>query len=370
MVRSLLRPFLRDRLLHLLLLIGVVLSAIQPVRISEYPSWVDWHAIWTLAGLMLLTKGIEESGYLDHLGRIIINRLSHERALSLFLVASSAALSTVLTNDIALFIVVPLTLGLRNLAGLPIGRLVIFEAMAANAGSLLTPIGNPQNILLWQSSHLSFWSFTWQMAPLAGLLMGLLLLLTALAFPDQRIQASLPSHAASGHSRLLVGCVLLYIAFVAMVEFGYPGWGLLGLIACLGVIYPSLLLGVDWSLIGVFVLMFVDIHLLTDLGVLQGLLGDLSQKEGLKIFLAGLLGSQFISNVPATILLLKYTSASKTIAYAVNVGGFGFVLGSLANLIALRMVDERGKWLRFHLYSIPFFLVVAVLAYWLLQMGS
>jgi Na+/H+ antiporter NhaD/arsenite permease-like protein len=49
-----------------------------------------------------------------------------------------------------------------------VNRLIIFEALAVNAGSLLTPIGNPQNILMWGRSGLSFTAFTWQMAPLAG----------------------------------------------------------------------------------------------------------------------------------------------------------------------------------------------------------
>ena len=65
------------------------------------------------------------------------------------MVFSAAVLSTFLTNDVALFIIVPLTLTLRRLCEIPVSRLIIFEALAVNAGSLLTPIGNPQNILLW-----------------------------------------------------------------------------------------------------------------------------------------------------------------------------------------------------------------------------
>ncbi len=80
-------------------------------------------------------------------------------------------LSTFLTNDVALFIIVPLTLTLRKLCEIPVSRLIIFEALAVNAGSLLTPIGNPQNILLWGRSGLSFAAFTWQMAPLALVMM-------------------------------------------------------------------------------------------------------------------------------------------------------------------------------------------------------
>jgi len=106
----------------------------HPDAVRDYPQWVNWTTIMTLAGLMLLTKGIEVSGYLDHAGRRILGRLRHERPLALFLVSAAAVLSTVLTNDIALFIVVPLTLGLRNVAALPVSRLIIFEALAVMPG--------------------------------------------------------------------------------------------------------------------------------------------------------------------------------------------------------------------------------------------
>ncbi|MCL7680038.1 SLC13 family permease, partial [Klebsiella pneumoniae] len=87
------------------------------------------------------------------------------RSLALFLVCAAALLSTFLTNDVALFIVVPLTLTLKKLCAIPVNRLIIFEALAVNAGSLLTPIGNPQNILLWGRSGLAFGEFILHMAP-------------------------------------------------------------------------------------------------------------------------------------------------------------------------------------------------------------
>ncbi len=355
-------PFLKARLLHLLLLIGLGLAAFHPAAVAQAPQAIHTPTLLTLCGLMLLTKGIEVSGALDHAGRHMMRHLTHERTLALFLVAFSALLSTVLTNDIALFIVVPLTLGLRNLAGLPIGRIIIFEALAVNAGSLLTPIGNPQNILLWQLSHLSFAAFTWQMAPLALTLTLLLLGFTALAFPNQRIAVRLPEKAVPWQGSLMIFCSLLYATFVASVEWGHPGWGLAGVLLGVAMMRPRIMLQVDWSLIAVFALMFVDIRLLTGFDGIQGALETLSRDSPRMLFTAGVLASQAISNVPATILLTQWVPAGPVLAYAVNVGGFGFVLGSLANLIALRMAPERGLWLRFHYYAVPFLVVSSAAA--------
>jgi len=360
------QPFLRDRLMHLLLLMAILLSFLSPNPAADYPGWVDWNTIATLAGMLLLTKGIETSGYLDHLGRAIINRLGQQRALALFLVTASALLSTVLTNDIALFIVVPLTVGLSGIGGLPVGRLVIFEALAVNAGSLLTPIGNPQNILLWQRSHLSFSGFAWQMAPLALAVFLLLLLATWLCFPRQAIHAELKDDPGAYRVGLLRTCALLYLAFLASVELGHPGWGLLGVAAAALLFCRALIAKVDWSLILVFILMFIDIRLLTQLDFIQGWVAAIPHFSQLELFLSALLGSQLISNVPATILLVNYSDAYKVIAYGVNAGGFGLAIGSMANIIALRMAPERHLWLRFHLYSFPFLLVSALIAWGLL----
>jgi Na+/H+ antiporter NhaD/arsenite permease-like protein len=360
------QPFLHDRLMHMLLLAAILLSFLSPHPPAEYQTWVDWNTIATLAGMLLLTKGIEVSGYLDHIGRAIINRLGQQRALALFLVTASALLSTILTNDIALFIVVPLTVGLGSIGGLPIGRLVIFEALAVNAGSLLTPIGNPQNILLWQRSHLSFTGFTWQMAPLALAVFLLLLAATWLCFPKQAIHAELKDDPAAYRVGLLRTCALLYVAFLASVELGHPGWGLLGVAAAALLFCRELIAKVDWSLILVFILMFIDIRLLTQLDFIQSWVALISHLSQLELFLSALLGSQVISNVPATILLVNYSDAYKVIAYGVNAGGFGLAIGSMANIIALRMAPERHLWLRFHLYSFPFLLLSALIAWGLL----
>lgn len=365
-IRQICQPFLRDRLMHLLLVVAIVLSVLSPHPLSEYRNWIDWKTITTLAGMLLLTTGIEASGYLEHLGRIIINRLQQERVLAIFLVSASTLLSTVLTNDIALFIVVPLTVGLSSIGGLPIGRLVIFEALAVNAGSLLTPIGNPQNILLWQRSHLSFSDFTWQMAPLALAVFAVLLVATWFCFPKQTIHAELKDDPAGYRTGLLRTCALLYLAFLVTVELDYAGWGLLGVAIAVLLVCREIIAKVDWSLILVFVLMFIDIRLLTQLHVVQAWVAAIPGFSQLELFMSALLGSQVISNVPATILLVQYSTAYKVIAYGVNAGGFGLAIGSLANIIALRMAPEKNLWIRFHLYSFPFLILSGLIAWALL----
>jgi di/tricarboxylate transporter len=360
-----LRSLMRDRILHLLLLLGVILLPLAEYRWSQLPAAVDWHTIMTLTGLLMLTKGLENSGYFDVLGARLIQRFQHERALALFMVCAAALLSTFLTNDVALFILVPLTLTLRKFSRLPISRLIIFEALAVNAGSLLTPVGNPQNILLWSHGALSVSGFILQMAPLATVLMVTLMALTWWSFSARAIQKHAQSDAQQWQKPLFIISVLLYLVFVVALELKMTGWALLLVAGCFLIMARGVLASIDWSLLLVFVAMFIDVFLLMHLPLLQPHFAAISQlgEGGLYLLAIGL--SQVISNVPATILLLQKVPPSEVLAWAVNIGGFGLLPGSLANLIALRMAQDARVWWRFHLFSLPM-LAWSMLCGWLL----
>ncbi|CAI9411836.1 anion transporter [Lelliottia sp. T2.26D-8] len=360
-----LQALARDRFFHLLLVIGVGLSFFVPFAPKGWPEAIDWHTIITLSGLMMLTKGVELSGYFDVLGRKTVRRFATERKLALFMVLAAALLSTFLTNDVALFIVVPLTLTLRKLCEIPVNRLIIFEALAVNAGSLLTPIGNPQNILLWGRSGLSFAAFTWQMAPLALARMASLLVVCWFAFPNKALNYHSGSVTPQWKPRLVWGCLALYIVFLTALEMKFALWGALLVAAGFLVLARRVLISVDWTLLLVFIAMFIDVHLLIQLPALQGALHSVTDLSPLGLWLTAIGLSQFISNVPSTILLINYVPPTVLLAWAVNVGGFGLLPGSLANLIALRMANDRRIWWRFHVWSLPMLIWAALIGFML-----
>jgi len=360
-----LQALTRDRCFQLLLVIGVGLSFFVPFTPKGWPEAIDWHTIITLSGLMMLTKGVELSGYFDVLGRKTVRRFATERKLALFMVLAAALLSTFLTNDVALFIVVPLTLTLRKLCEIPVNRLIIFEALAVNAGSLLTPIGNPQNILLWGRSGLSFAAFTWQMAPLALAMMASLLVVCWFAFPNKALNYHSGSVTPQWKPRLVWGCLALYIVFLTALEMKFALWGALLVAAGFLVLARRVLISVDWTLLLVFIAMFIDVHLLIQLPALQGALHSVTDLSPLGLWLTAIGLSQFISNVPSTILLINYVPPTVLLAWAVNVGGVGLLPGSLANLIALRMANDRRIWWRFHVWSLPMLIWAALIGFML-----
>ncbi|MGH8378312.1 MAG: SLC13 family permease, partial [Gammaproteobacteria bacterium] len=275
----------------------------------------------------------------------------------------SGVLAMLLTNDIALFVVVPLTLGLGEFAQLPLRRLVIFEALSVNAGSMLTPIGNPQNILLWQLSEVNFGEFVLHMLPPFIIASLCLLLFTLLAFPAKHIHVDELQQAPTIRKSMLRASALLYIPFLVLADMHYVWAGLILVALVFLLWFRQLLRQIDWPLLAVFVLMFIDLGLLARYPVLRYL--NLAHTGTL--YLTGVISSQFLSNVPAAILLSKYSADWSTIAWAVDVGAFGTAIASLANIIALRIGRQRGILLAFHAWSVPFFIVVGGVTWLLLR---
>ncbi|MGH8370449.1 MAG: SLC13 family permease, partial [Gammaproteobacteria bacterium] len=256
----------------------------------------------------------------------------------------------------ALFVVVPLTLSLGAIVTLPLSRLVIFEAIAVNCGSLLTPVGNPQNIFLWQHSGVTFLCFVWQMLPLFLCCLTLLAMFTGMAFKPRLIGTAAILDSPVLERRLLLVSVILYLPFLVMTDLHQDAFAL-GLVAiAMLIVAPRILRQIDWSLMIVFVLMFIDLRLLAEQPWLTHTITALSLHQPLRLFATGALLSQGLSNVPASILLSGYSTDWRAIAWGVNVGGFGLLIGSLANLIALRIGHQRGSLLAFHAWSIPFYL--------------
>ncbi|MGY6632839.1 MAG: SLC13 family permease [Alkalilacustris sp.] len=366
------------------LLVGLLaalpaLLLVVPVGPATLVALVDWKTVSALAGLMVLSRGLEVSGVIDRAGRALVGRLRTERAVAAALVVFAAGLSAVVTNDVALFVTVPLTLGLARRVALPVGRLVIFQALAVNAGSAVSPVGNPQNLFLWQASGVGFVEFLGAMAPLAGAMLAILLALVPLAFagralalsrtdsplPLSRIDSPLPlsridrplslSRTDSPlplDRRLAWVSLAAYPLFLGLVSAGLAAPAAAGVIVAFALAFRPVLRGIDWPLLAVFVLMFVDLGLLARLPVLAAAVPVALEAPG-GAYLLGVGLSQVISNVPAAIFLQPFVEDWRALAWGVSVGGFGLAIGSLANLIALRLARRPGLWRAFHLWSVP-----------------
>lgn len=359
----------QEPVLSVLALGLIVLQWVRPQPFSVLAGRVDWQTVATLAGLLMLTKALELSGCLMWLAHRIVHHVHSERGLAMLLVGFAAVLSMWLTNDVALFVVVPLMVSLRALTPLPFRRLVIVVALAVNAGSVATPLGNPQNLFLWQLSGVSFGRFVVTLGPLALALMALLFVLTAFMFRAKPLDLSGDAIALPVQRMHALIAAVLFAAFVLLADAHHPLPGLVGVAVVLLAVKRDAVLKIDWLLLLIFVLMFVVLRSAAALPVVHDTIANAQLDSPLRVYAAGAVLSQVISNVPAAILLSEFTHDWRALAFGVSVGGFGFAIGSLANLIAVRLAKEPRMWLPFHLVSIPFAVASAALGAWLLVHG-
>jgi len=354
-----LRPNADNWLLWLLGAVALLFVLLRPLPLAAYAGLVDWQTLGALAGLLVITKGIERSGILQRTASRVLSRVTDMRRLALLLVAFSAGLSAVVTNDVSLFLLVPLTRSLAQQAKLPLARLVVLEALAVNAGSALTPIGNPQNLFLWQSSGMGFAAFAAMMAPVVAIMLALLYGAALWLVPRRPIELAPPADPGGLSMRWFAISGALLLAFLAALAL-HQLWIALAIVIAVYLLFQHrVLAGTDWALLLIIGLMFVDLRQLADLPVITAVVKSLPIGQGLGTYLAGIVTSQLISNVPAAILLQRHVHDLAALAAGVSVGGFGFFVGSLANIIALRLARAPGAFGEFHRIAIPFLLVAA-----------
>ena len=295
---------------------------------------IDTTTLLMLFSLMTIVAGFRHMGAFDKLAGLVTARIHTLRGLAMALTAACFLLAMVATNDVALITLVPFTLLLMQGAKVPhLTLAVVLETIAANLGSMVTPIGNPQNLYLYSSGKLdalAFPAMTWPYAALAlGLLMLCCLLIPKLAVqPANSPQEKLPAR------KLWLYAVLTVIALLSLAKL-IPAW-LLAAAVLIAVFIADrpVLKQVDYTLLMTFVCFFVFVASVKAYPPISAWLEGLMAGSPL---LTSLLVSQVISNVPACLLLSPFTRSTSALMLGVNIGGLGTIVASLASLISFRL---------------------------------
>jgi Na+/H+ antiporter NhaD/arsenite permease-like protein len=365
----------------LLVLLG---GAITPAAAWEA---VDWEVIGFLFGVFVLGQALVASGWLYAASARLLGWVASADGLVLAVLFGTGLASAVLMNDTLAVIGTPLVLRLAAAHGLPAILLLLALAFGVTIGSTMSPIGNPQNLIIalqggldrpfldflyclglptllnlllaWAVLRIAFWGHFHgralvhaaepvrdpELARLARIGLGLLLaaigLRVALAIVAPQLRFPLTAIAAAAALPLLAS---------------RHGWGLIK--------------GIDWHTLVFFAALFVLMRSVWDTGVIQSLVP--AQGLDLPLVLAGsVIGSQLISNVPLVALALPLLAGADTplllaLAAGATVAGNLTLIGAASNLIIAQAADRRGA----HLGFWTFFAVGApltlinVLVYW------
>ena len=334
-VFSSLGAFFRKEPVLCLSALAALLSMAAVPPSPAYIGYIDFRVLCLLFCLMAVVLGLQECGVFAVLAQKLLAGKHQIRLLMLVLVLLPFFCSMLITNDVALITFVPFAILSLSLIGKQelLVRVIVLQTVAANLGSMATPVGNPQNLFLYANYHLGAGDFCAVMLPLTAVsLVGLSV--ASLWVRQETIQVTFSQQAALGSPRrvaLFLGLFLLCLLSV----FRILPYGLLTalVLICLAIFAPKLLPRVDYSLLLTFVCFFVFAGNMGALPAVRAFLGELLQGGAL---LPSVLASQVISNVPAAVLLAGFTQDWPGLLAGVNIGGLGTPIASLASLISLK----------------------------------
>lgn len=371
-MKKLITFFKKETVLCIAALLSVISAFFVPPS-AEYLDYMDWRVLALLFGLMLVVKGLQSIGLFQYLGTKLLGSIKTTRQLCMLLTILCFFFAMLITNDVALITFVPFAVMILNMAGandllIPV---VVLQTIAANLGSMLTPIGNPQNLYLYSAFSIPMSTFLLEMLPLAFLSL-LLLIISIRLLPGKKIQVTAPEKVSSPPGFRLTCYILLFLVALGCV-LRLLSWPVMLVILILAVLLldRKLFRSVDYFLLLTFVCFFLFIGNMERIPAVSSLLRSFIQGREL---LLGILFSQCISNVPAAILLSGFTDAAKPLLYGVNIGGLGTLIASLASVISFRVYSgskdaAKGKYMKvFTLYNVIFLAILSAAAVLLLML--
>lgn len=332
--------FMKREIVFTIALILAILSCFLTHPSKDYISYIDFRVLSLLFCLMAVVNGLSKLGVFHKLGIGLLQRTKTTKSLYIALVYLCFFTSMLITNDVALLTFVPFTILVLSMAGKgsELTFLVIMETIASNLGSMLTPLGNPQNLYLYTISEMQLGDFVLTLLPYS-LLSLILLTLILLFHKSEPVNIahtdSLTASEYEFHTGRFVMYLILFIICLLVVLHILPFYVMLGIVVAAVLIFDrKTIITVDYILLLTFIWFFIFIGNMKQLPAVHNLLsGIISGHE----FAGGILISQFISNVPAAILLSGFTDAISPLLIGINVGGLGTLIASMASLISYKL---------------------------------
>lgn len=368
---SKIKAFIKKETVFTVAAILAVISSFIVKPSLDYIGYIDFKVLSILFCLMMLVAGLREQWIFRRLAEKLTTLVNGSKGLELILVLLCFFSSMIITNDVALITFVPFALALMNGAGLKnrILRVITLETIAANLGSMLTPIGNPQNLYLYNISGMGFGEFTMLMLPLSAASL-VLLILSVLLGKNEPIVVSFEKANANIDKRKLIIIAVLFVICMGTVARFIP-WQVSFICVFITslVVFRNLFKEVDYYLLGTFTGFFIFIGNMQKIPSISQLINNLLAGKELVMSTAM---SQVISNVPASMLLAGFTDNYTALLYGVNIGGLGTLIASLASLISYKFYavtpeSKKGQYLlTFTIWNVIYLIILIPLAIFLL----
>lgn len=348
---------------------AVVMAVISSLFYRPRLAYIDWEVLCVLWALMLVVAGLKSVRFLDWSAVELLQFCCSKRQITLVLVGITFVSSMFVTNDVALLTFVPLALVIGKAAKMDMPLIIILQTLAANLGSMFTPAGNPQNLFLYAHYNFTAEGF-FSIMLLPTLLSVAYILFIIYSGRDRKLSLQLQRMECPERRITAIYLALLFFNIAAVLHFVDKYAALAVTVIAVLLMNRKLLVQVDYSLLVTFIGFFIFIGNISHTDIVR-FLQDNVLDSATGTYLAALISSQLISNVPAAMLLAALTKEAEALLLGVNIGGLGTLIASMASVISYKLFAaehpyQAGNYLKtFLFYNFLGLLLIGTAVYFL-----
>ncbi|MPQ44826.1 anion transporter [Clostridium tarantellae] len=318
--------------------------------------YINFKVLILLFNLMVVEAAFSDLKVLDSIAISLLKKCKSKRGIEFSIVFITFIAAMIVTNDVALLTFVPITLIIGKKTNVSVMKLVILQTLAANLGSSFTPMGNPHNLYtyyLYEISPINFLKLTLPMT----LLSIIFLIILMLRGKNEILQFKLEDIKIKNKNKVVCFSILLLIILLSVFQIVSYKWVFLITLIMVFCLDFKLLKKIDYSLLITFICFFIFTGNISHMDMFRNFMEKMLNGS-LNTYLAGIFASQIISNVPATMLLAGFTQYPNELILALDIGGMGTLIASLASIISYRLYigvykEESNKYLKkFTAYNI------------------
>ncbi|TDL75518.1 anion transporter [Rhodococcus qingshengii] len=347
--------------------ISLVLAMGSCLFQSPKIDYLNFPVLISLFNLMLAIKAFEELRVLDKFAISIINKCNNSKSVSAILILLCFFSSMLVTNDVALLTFVPLTLVISRKTKMPMLDTVILQTIAANIGSSLTPMGNPQNLFIYTFYGIKPVPFFMTVLSLA--ILGIIFLYFFMRRLERKeLKVEMAPIQMTDSKKTLAWSVILLIILASIFGVIPSEAAFIITLMTAVILNHQLLFKMDYLLLLTFICFFIFVGNISNTNAVHTL-ANASLKDSASVYFNSILLSQFISNVPASILLAEFTPNWKPLLLGVNIGGLGTIIASMASVISYKLyiqsypLEGKKYLLKFSLYNFSFLAFFTLIPY-------
>ena len=334
--------FIKKEAVFFISALVALISAFFVPPSKEYINYINFSVLGILFSLMCVVEGLSRQNVLDIAAERLISRTKGLRSLVAALFSLCFFTAMFITNDVALITFVPLSITLLQAVnkGKYIIPTVAMQTCAANMGSMLTPMGNPQNLFIYEHYNMSMSEFLLTTLPYVAFSYILLIILLFVFIKNDALNVSLDKPALKSKKLLALYCILGILSILSVLKILDHRITAAFTFISLLISDRKTLCTIDWFLLLTFVMFFIFVGNISGIAAVRE---HISKTVNGREYAAAAIISQFISNVPCAAMLSGFTDNYKALLVGCDIGGSGTLVASLANLIAFRLYMQHCK---------------------------